>query len=112
MAPAGNGTEAPFNGQGFASTYVLCKVRLPEKIPFSAIDKALVQRNFPLPMSSETPNRSLTPQELDFTHAHIMSRYVTETGKILPRKITRLSAKQQRKINKAIKRARNMLMMQ
>tara|TARA_B100000519_G_scaffold199208_1_gene210008 strand:- start:1033 stop:1371 length:339 start_codon:yes stop_codon:yes gene_type:complete len=112
MAPAGNGTEAPFNGQGFASTYVLCKVRLPEKIPFSAIDKALVQRTFPLPMSSETPNRSLTPQELDFTHAHIMSRYVTETGKILPRKITRLSAKQQRKINKAIKRARNMLMMQ
>lgn len=63
-------------------------------------------------MSSETPNRSLTPQELDFTHAHIMSRYVTETGKILPRKLTRLSAKQQRKINKAIKRARNMLMMQ
>ena len=112
MAPAGNGTEAPFNGQGFASTYVLCKVRLPEKIPFSAFDKALVQRTFPLPMSSETPNRSLTPQELDFTHAHIMSRYVTETGKILPRKITRLSAKQQRKINKAIKRARNMLMMQ
>ena len=93
MAPAGNGTEAPFNGQGFTCT--LCKVRLPEKIPFSAIDKALVQRTFPLPMS-ETPNRSLTPQELDFTHAHIMSRYVTETGKILPRKITRLSAKQQR----------------
>jgi small subunit ribosomal protein S18 len=41
-----------------------------------------------------------------------MSRYVTETGKILPRKMTRLSSKQQRKINKAIKRARNMLTMQ
>lgn len=40
-----------------------------------------------------------------------MSRYVTETGKIIPRKMTRLSAKQQRKIQKAIKRARNMLMM-
>ena len=111
MAPAGNGAKAPFNGQGFASTCALCKVRLPEKIPFSAIDKAIDRLTFPLPMSSETPNRSLTPQELDFTHAHIMSRYVTETGKILPRKLTRLSAKQQRKINKAIKRARNMLMM-
>lgn len=65
----------------------------------------------PLPMSAEEINRSLTPQELDFHHAHIMSRYVTETGKILPRKVTRLSAKQQRKINKAIKRARNLLMM-
>jgi len=62
-------------------------------------------------MSAEEINRSLTPQELDFHHAHIMSRYVTETGKILPRKVTRLSAKQQRKINKAIKRARNLLMM-
>ena len=112
MAPAGNGTKAPFNGPGFASTCALCKVRLPKKIPLSAIDKALDQLTVPPSMSRETPNRSLTPQELDFTHAHIMSRYVTETGKILPRKLTRLSAKQQRKINKAIKRARNMLMMQ
>ena len=112
MAPAGNGTKAPFNGQGFASTCALCKVRLPKKIPLSAIDKVLDQLTVPPSMSRETPNRSLTPQELDFTHAHIMSRYVTETGKILPRKLTRLSAKQQRKINKAIKRARNMLMMQ
>ena len=112
MAPTGNGTKAPFNGQGFASTCALCKVRLPMKIPLSAIDKALDQLTVPPSMSRETPNRSLTPQELDFTHAHIMSRYVTETGKILPRKLTRLSAKQQRKINKAIKRARNMLMMQ
>jgi len=63
-------------------------------------------------MVNEEINRSLTPQELDFTQAHIMSRYVTETGKILPRKVTRLSSKQQRKINKAIKRARNMLTMQ
>lgn len=47
MAPAGNGAEAPFNSQGFASTCALCKVRLPEKIPFSAIDKALDQRTVP-----------------------------------------------------------------
>ena len=63
-------------------------------------------------MLNEEINRRLTPQELDFTHAHIRARDVTETGKILPRKVTRLSSKQQRKINRAIKRARNMLMMQ
>jgi small subunit ribosomal protein S18 len=40
------------------------------------------------------------------------SRYVTETGKILPRKLTGLNARQQRHITKAIKRARAMLSMQ
>ncbi len=61
--------------------------------------------------TEEKKSQSLTPQGLDFTHAHIMSRYVTETGKILPRKLTRLSAKQQRKIKKTIKQARNLLLM-
>ena len=40
-----------------------------------------------------------------------LSRYVTDTGKILPRRITGLSAKQQRHITQVIKRARNMLLM-
>lgn len=40
-----------------------------------------------------------------------LSRYVTETGKILPRKMTGLSAKQQRRVSNRIKRARNMLTM-
>ena len=62
-------------------------------------------------MSTEAKSQSLTPQELDFTHAHILSRYVTETGKILPRKMNRISAGQQRKIKKAIKRARNLRLM-
>ena len=62
-------------------------------------------------MSDERKTQSLTPQVMDIEHAHILSRYVTETGKILPRKLTRLSAAQQRKVKKTIKRARNMLLM-
>jgi len=61
--------------------------------------------------AEEKKTQSLTPQQMDFVHAHILNRYVTETGKILPGKLTRLSAKQQRKITKSIKRARNLLMM-
>ncbi len=49
--------------------------------------------------------------DLDFRDAEILSRYVTETGKILPRRVTKLSAKQQRHITKVIKRARNMLLL-
>jgi len=41
-----------------------------------------------------------------------LSRYVTDTGKILPRRITGLNAKQQRHVARLIKRARNMLLMQ
>lgn len=66
-------------------------------------------------MSNETekkPKKSLTPSEVPFTSPEILSRYVTDTGKILPRRITGLSAKDQRAITKQIKRARNMLLMQ
>ena len=55
--------------------------------------------------------RSWNPMDLDFTDAEILSRYVTETGKILPKRITKLSTRQHRHITKAIKRSRNMLLM-
>lgn len=62
-------------------------------------------------MSKEVKSQSLTPQQLDFHHAHILARYVTETGKIITAKMNRINAKQQRKITKAIKRARNLRLM-
>lgn len=56
-----------------------------------------------------TTQRSLTPEEFPFTQPQLMARYVTDTGKILPRKYTHLSAKQQRRVTKTIKRSRSML---
>jgi small subunit ribosomal protein S18 len=53
--------------------------------------------------------RSLTPAEIPFTTPEAMTRYVTDTGKILPRKYTGLSARHQRRVTKTIKRGRNML---
>lgn len=60
---------------------------------------------------SEEKKHSKTP--LDFTYVDVdaLSRFVTDTGKILPRRITGLTALHQRRITKAIKRARNMLLM-
>ena len=40
-----------------------------------------------------------------------LKNFTTETGKILPRKITRLSAKEQRHITQIIKQSRNFLLM-
>ena len=50
---------------------------------------------------------------MDFTFYDVeqLSRFVTETGKILPRKVTGLSAKHQRRVTKLIKQSRNMLTM-
>ena len=52
-----------------------------------------------------------SPLQLDWTDVKSLSQYVTGTGKILPRKYTHLSARQQRHIARMIKRARNMLLM-
>lgn len=55
--------------------------------------------------------RSKNPSEFDLKDITALSRFVTDTGKILPRKMTGLNAKHQRRVTKAIKRARNMLLM-
>jgi len=68
--------------------------------------------NFEMSNESETKaKKSLTPSEVPFTAPEILARYVTDTGKILPRRITGLCANDQRNITKQIKRARNLLLM-
>lgn len=62
-------------------------------------------------MTTEAKARSKNPLDYDFTDVEQLTKYVTETGKILPRRITGLSAKQQRHITKSIKRSRSMLLM-
>jgi small subunit ribosomal protein S18 len=60
--------------------------------------------------TSDQTQRSLTPPEYPFTAPQMMSRYVTDTGKILPRKYTGLSAKHQRAVTRTIKHSRNLLL--
>ena len=45
--------------------------------------------------TTETKQQTPTPAEIPFTTPQAMVRYVTDTGKILPRKYTHLSAKHQ-----------------
>jgi len=55
--------------------------------------------------------RSRNPLDFDFTDPEALARDATETGKILSRKLNGLTARQQRHIAKAVKRARNMITM-
>jgi small subunit ribosomal protein S18 len=43
---------------------------------------------------------------IDYKNVDLLRKFITEQGKILPRRITRLNAKQQRSITRAIKQAR------
>ena len=47
-------------------------------------------------------------QKIDYKDVRTLSRYVSERGKIVPSRITAVSAKRQRELGKAIKRARNL----
>lgn len=63
--------------------------------------------------TEEQPQQqSLSPDKFPMTQPQMMSRFVTDTGKILPRKYTHLCAKHQRAITKTIKQARNNLLAQ
>jgi small subunit ribosomal protein S18 len=49
--------------------------------------------------------------KIDYKDVKLMQRFVSERGKILPSRITAVSAKKQRAISRAIKRARNLALM-
>jgi small subunit ribosomal protein S18 len=49
----------------------------------------------------------IKPEEpIDYKDVDLLRKFITERGKILPRRITGLTAKQQRDLTKAIKQAR------
>lgn len=54
--------------------------------------------------------RRLSPikpdEPIDYKDVDLLRKFITERGKILPRRITGLTAKQQRDLTVAIKRAR------
>ncbi|WP_440897388.1 30S ribosomal protein S18 [Amphibacillus sp. Q70] len=48
---------------------------------------------------------------IDYKDVDLLRKFVSERGKILPRRVTGTSAKYQRKLTKAIKRARQMALL-
>ena len=49
--------------------------------------------------------------EIDYKDVKLLSRYVTERGKIIPSRISSISTIKQRELSKAIKRARFLALM-
>jgi small subunit ribosomal protein S18 len=57
------------------------------------------------------PKIDFTVDSLDYKNVNLLRQFVTDQGRILPRKYTGLPAHYQRRLNRAIKRARQMLLM-
>jgi small subunit ribosomal protein S18 len=49
--------------------------------------------------------------EIDYKDTDTLNKFITERGKILPRRITGVSAKHQKKLTAAIKRARHVALL-
>ena len=48
---------------------------------------------------------------IDYKDTKLLSRFISERGKIVPSRITAVSAKKQRELTQAIKRARYLVLM-
>ncbi|MBE7637000.1 30S ribosomal protein S18 [Sneathiella sp. P13V-1] len=49
--------------------------------------------------------------KIDYKDVKLLQRFVSERGKIMPSRITAVSAKKQRELAKAIKRSRNLALL-
>ena len=61
--------------------------------------------------SKQCPFTAAGIKEIDYKDVETLKQFATERGKILPRRITGVSARHQRKLTNAIKRARYMSLM-
>jgi small subunit ribosomal protein S18 len=57
------------------------------------------------------PKIDFTVDALDYKNVTLLRQFVTDQGRILPRKYTGLPAHYQRQLNRSVKRARQMLLM-
>ena len=78
-------------------------------------DYRLPITNYQLPKKMTYFRRRVSPikpgDPIDYKDVDLLKKYVTERGKILPRRITGLTAKQQRDLTRSIKRARIVALM-
>ncbi|MDR0392995.1 MAG: 30S ribosomal protein S18 [Puniceicoccales bacterium] len=62
-------------------------------------------------MKENKPAEKISIKDLTWKDVEQLRNYTTETGKILPRRITHFTAQEQRHFTKIVKQARNLLLM-
>ena len=73
------------------------------------IDLVVEQKNERMPRRYQRRRQStFVPDYVDWKDIDFLRRFIPERGKIMPRRISGITAKDQRRIAQAIKRARSM----
>ena len=76
----------------------------------ASIPRTMAWRMFDLP-SLFGPTRTVNSPKGNLSAFRMLRKFVTESGKILPRRVTGMSAFLHRKITREIKRSRSVLLM-
>jgi small subunit ribosomal protein S18 len=83
-----------------------------KEINMSDVDLTEVQKfDKPQRRFQRRRQRERVPAYIDWKDTDYLKKFVPERGKIMPRRISQVSAKDQRRIAKAIKRARSMALL-
>ena len=61
--------------------------------------------------ASRARSRTPTRRKIDYKDIKLLQRFVSERGKIVPRRITAVTAKEQRQLAQAVKRARELALL-
>ncbi|MCP4355817.1 MAG: 30S ribosomal protein S18 [Proteobacteria bacterium] len=81
-----------------------------EKVAVSRVAPRLYGRPY-FQRSKSCPFSKPNSPKIDYKDVRLLSRYISEYGKIIPRHITGVSAKKQRLLANAIKRARHLALL-
>jgi small subunit ribosomal protein S18 len=84
---------------------------MPRKTNKERTDRQRPRRMMEIRTPRPKPKIDFTADALDFKNTNLLRQFVTDQGRILPRKYTGLPAHYQRRLTLAVKRARQALLM-
>ena len=90
-------------------TEVKNDVQNQEKDEFLKI--SLVNQGISIKKNRVDPLSNIPDSDIDYKNLDLLNKYISERGKIVASRITGVPLKKQRKLSKAIKRARNLALL-
>lgn len=72
---------------------------------------SLVNQGISIKRNKVCPLHDIPDKEINYKNLELLNKYISERGKIIPSRMTGVSLKKQRKLAKAIKRARNLALL-
>ena len=72
---------------------------------------SLVNQGIYVKRKRNCPLANIKNEDINYKNLKLLNKFISERGKILPSRITGVSAKKQRVLSQAIKRARNLALL-